>query len=157
MNVTDKLKKLLMGLAALGALAAGGSAIAGATSSGKPAEQAAGTEAAEGSEQGEAPGTETADKEDKGEEADKALTGADAQRAKDAALTKTGGGTVGDVESDTENGGTYAVEVTKADGSKVDVRLDEAFKVLGVEAANHGDQDGDKNDQADGPETGSDD
>jgi uncharacterized membrane protein YkoI len=138
--VTDKLKKLLMGLAALTALAAGGSAIAGAASN---------SPATEASEPAEAPGTENA-ADDKGEAADKALTGTEAQRAKDAALAETGGGTVGDVEGDTENGASYAVEVTKADGSKVDVRLDSAYKVLGVEADDHGDQ----SEKGEGPEAG---
>jgi hypothetical protein len=37
------------------------------------------------------------------------------------------------VERDSENGATYEVEVTKPDGSTVDVRLDGAFKVVVIE------------------------
>jgi hypothetical protein len=33
-------------------------------------------------------------------------------------------------ELDSENGATYEVEVAKADGSQVDVRLNDAFKVV---------------------------
>src|SRR6478735_12683916 len=40
-----------------------------------------------------------------------------ADHAKQAALDATGGGTVNSVESDSENGATYEVEVTKPDGT----------------------------------------
>ena len=68
------------------------------------------------------------DDEDQGEDdaADQELTGATLDRASKAALAKTGGGKVTDAERDSENGGTYEIEVTKADGSQVDVRLDDA-------------------------------
>jgi uncharacterized membrane protein YkoI len=56
-----------------------------------------------------------------------------AERAKQAALDATGGGTVNSVESDTENGATYEVEVTEPDGTTVDVRLDDAFQVVVIE------------------------
>jgi uncharacterized membrane protein YkoI len=56
-----------------------------------------------------------------------------AEQAKQAALDATGGGTVNSVESDSEDGATYEVEVTKPDGNTVDVRLDEQFKVVVIE------------------------
>ena len=62
-----------------------------------------------------------------------ALTGTTLQRASAAALKATGGGRVTETEHDSENGATYEVEVTKADGSQVDVRLDGSFKVVVVE------------------------
>jgi uncharacterized membrane protein YkoI len=62
-----------------------------------------------------------------------ALTGATLQRASAAALKATGGGHVTETEHDSEDGATYEVEVTKADGSAVDVRLDGSFKVVVVE------------------------
>jgi uncharacterized membrane protein YkoI len=138
--VTDRLKKLLLGMAALAALALGGSALAGATSGGKATDKTASSAPSEstGPEQGE--GT--------GDESDTPLTGDAARRAKEAALAKTGGGAVGDVEADTEHGATYAVEVTTADGSTVDVRLDGQFKVLGVEPANAGEQHGQQDEGA---------
>jgi hypothetical protein len=37
------------------------------------------------------------------------------------------------VETDNENGATYEVEVTKPDGTTVDVRLDENDKVVVIE------------------------
>lgn len=62
-----------------------------------------------------------------------------AERAKEAALEATGGGTVNSVETDSEDGATYEVEVTGPDGRTVDVRLDEDFRVVVIE----GDEDGD--------------
>ena len=38
------------------------------------------------------------------------------------------------MERDNENGATWEVEVTKPNGSTVDVRLDESFAVVVIEA-----------------------
>ena len=56
-----------------------------------------------------------------------------ADAATEAALEATGGGTANSVETDNENGATYEVEVTKTDGTTVDVRLDENYKVVVIE------------------------
>lgn len=72
-----------------------------------------------------------------------ALTGATLQRASAAALKATGGGRVTETEHDSENGATYEVEVTKADGSQVDVRLDGSFNVVVVEGDQEEDGDND--------------
>ncbi len=61
-----------------------------------------------------------------------------AEQAERAALDATGGGTVNSVESDSENGATYEVEVTKPDGETVDVRLDDAFEVVVIEGDSEG-------------------
>jgi uncharacterized membrane protein YkoI len=66
------------------------------------------------------------------------LTGSTLDRASRAALTATGGGKVTGSERDGENGATYEVEVTKADGGQVDVRLDDNFKVVVVEPDHEG-------------------
>ena len=55
------------------------------------------------------------------------------QRASSAALAYTGGGRVTEPEAGDEEG-AYEVEVTRADGSQVDVHLDEDFNVLGTKA-----------------------
>lgn len=62
----------------------------------------------------------------------------EAEQAKQAALDATGGGKVNSVETDSENGATYEVEVTRPDGSTVDVRLDEAFEVVVIEGDTEG-------------------
>lgn len=67
------------------------------------------------------------------DDAEGGVTGPQADRAIRSALEATGGGTVGAVERDGENGGTWEVEVTRADGSTVDVRLDDRFDVLAIE------------------------
>jgi hypothetical protein len=56
-----------------------------------------------------------------------------ADAATQAALKATGGGKANSVETDDENGATYEVEVTKTSGETVDVRLDEAYKVVVIE------------------------
>ncbi|MDX6423618.1 MAG: hypothetical protein QOI67_1089 [Gaiellaceae bacterium] len=101
----NRLTKILAGLAALTALALGGSAIAGATSGG-------------GSSDGE-------------NEAQ--LSSSDAAKAGAAALRATGGGTVQASERDNEKGATFEVEVRKPDGSVVDVRLDSSYGVIAVD------------------------
>jgi uncharacterized membrane protein YkoI len=115
--MTNKLKKTLLALAALAALALGGSALAGA-----------------------APGTG-------GDDAD-ALRGGTADRAAKAALAETGGGRVAEMERDAERGASYEVEVIKADGTEVDVRLDERFETVVVETEDEDDRD-DRDDDVD--------
>jgi uncharacterized membrane protein YkoI len=99
----DKLKGVIIAVAAIAALALGGSAIAGAASGG-------------GSE-----------------EHDKAISGPALDQASAAALKATGGGKVTQTEVGDEES-YYEVEVTKADGSQVDVQLDRGFQVVGQKA-----------------------
>lgn len=61
------------------------------------------------------------------------VTGPQADRATAAALDETGGGQANAVERDSEDGATWEVEVTRPDGTTVDVRLDENYKVVGVD------------------------
>jgi uncharacterized membrane protein YkoI len=75
------------------------------------------------------------------------LSGATLHRASAAALKATGGGRVTETEHDSEDGATYEVEVTKADGSQVDVRLDESFNVVTVEGDGEEDSDSDETSQ----------
>jgi uncharacterized membrane protein YkoI len=64
---------------------------------------------------------------------DKPIRGSALDRARSAALAHTGGGRVTETEVGDEEG-YYEVEVTRADGSQVDVHLDRGFKVLGDQA-----------------------
>jgi hypothetical protein len=50
-----------------------------------------------------------------------------------AALEATGGGHANSVERDGEDGATWEVEVTRTDGTTVDVRLDESYGVVVIE------------------------
>jgi uncharacterized membrane protein YkoI len=64
---------------------------------------------------------------------DQELTGTTRDRAVEAALAATGGGTVLETEAG-DDGAAYGVEVRLADGRQVEVNLDESFKVVGQEA-----------------------
>jgi hypothetical protein len=72
------------------------------------------------------------------------IRGSQADRAKAAALEITGGGKANAVERDSEGGGTYEVEVTREDGSTVDVRLDESFKLVAIDGDSDTDDSGDE-------------
>ncbi|MFC4786275.1 PepSY domain-containing protein [Nocardioides sp. MAHUQ-72] len=61
-----------------------------------------------------------------------------ADAATKAALEATGGGTANSVETDSENGATYEVEVTEPDGDTVDVRLDQHYRVVVIEGDGEG-------------------
>ncbi|MBA2383405.1 MAG: PepSY domain-containing protein [Actinobacteria bacterium] len=105
-------RKIVVGLAVVGALVLGGTALARATGAFDDEQQ---------------------------------LVGPQADRARAAALRATGGGTANAVERDSEDGATYEVEVTKKNGSTVDVRLDESFGVVVIEGDSEGeDSDGDE-------------
>jgi uncharacterized membrane protein YkoI len=101
--VKDKLKGMLIALVAIVALGAGGAAIAGAGGGG---------------------GGGADD-----QKSEKAITGAALDRASEVALKEVGDGKVTQTEAGDEEG-AYEVEVTRADGSQVDVHLDSQFKVL---------------------------
>jgi hypothetical protein len=62
------------------------------------------------------------------------VTGPDADRAVAAALAETGATKANAVERDSENGAVWEVEVTRADGSQADVRLDADMHVVVVES-----------------------
>ena len=70
------------------------------------------------------------------------VSGPGADRATAAALEITHGGTANAVERDSENGATWEVEVTKRDGSTVDVRLDQNYKLVVVEGDSEQSDDG---------------
>jgi hypothetical protein len=66
------------------------------------------------------------------DDGDEQVTGRQADQATAAALRATHGGTANSVERDSENGATWEVEVTTADGT-VDVRLDGHYRVVVIE------------------------
>ena len=77
---------------------------------------------------------------------DTPITGSALERAEAVALEHTGGGRVTGTEAGDEEG-AYEVEVTRADGSQVDVHLDARFAVIGQ--ARDGEQGGDEAGRAD--------
>ncbi len=69
-------------------------------------------------------------------------TGPNIEKAKSIALDHTNGGRVTGTEVEDEEG-YYEVEVTRDDGSQVDVHLDRNFSVLGTPADHEGQDDKD--------------
>jgi hypothetical protein len=67
------------------------------------------------------------------DDGDATVTGPEADTATAAALRATNGGKANSVERDSENGATWEVEVTRTDGTTVDVRLDDNFAVVVIE------------------------
>jgi uncharacterized membrane protein YkoI len=111
----QKVKKTIMAIAVLGAIAVGASAIARAASkSGTASRQ--GTQAPAPPRQKETP-----------------LTGDTADKVKQAALDKVPGATVLRVETDAQ-GSPYEAHLRKSDGTEVTVKVDKQFKATAVEA-----------------------
>jgi hypothetical protein len=73
-----------------------------------------------------------------GDDGEDTVTGPQADRATAAALEITGGGTANAVERDAEDGATWEVEVIRPDGTTVDVRLDDRFRLVVVEGDSEG-------------------
>lgn len=71
------------------------------------------------------------------------LKGKELAQASAAALKATGGGSVNATERDSEKGATFEVEVTKPDGSTVDVRLDASYGVVAIDSDSEQPDDGD--------------
>ena len=70
---------------------------------------------------------------------DRAITGPALDRASAAALEHTGGGRVTGTEAGDEES-LYEVEVTRSDGSRVDVQIDRGFRVVGTEEEERGEE-----------------
>ena len=79
-----------------------------------------------------------------GTDSEEQVTGPDAEKAKSAAIAEVGGGTVTEVERDDGNGtGAFEVEVTRDDGSQLEVHLDGDYNVVGQQADEDGPNDND--------------
>jgi uncharacterized membrane protein YkoI len=79
-----------------------------------------------------------------GGDSEEQLTGPEGEKAKSAAIAAVGGGTVSEVERDDGNGsGAFEVEVTREDGSQLEVHLDSDYNVVGRQADEDGPNDKD--------------
>jgi uncharacterized membrane protein YkoI len=106
-SMKNRVKKLVVGVAALAALALGGATVASAVSNGN----------------GDAQRSD-----------ETALAGDTATKVKEAALAKTGGGTVERVETDADGHAAYEAHVLKPDGTRVTVYVNKQFEVVGTES-----------------------
>jgi len=102
----NRVRKLVMGVAALATVALGGATVASALSNGNG-------------------DTRRSD--------ETALTGDMATKVKEAALAKTGGGTVERVETDADGHAAYEAHVLKSDGTHVTVYVNKQFEVVGTD------------------------
>ena len=84
-----------------------------------------------------------------GGDGDTPLTGNDLDRATQAALDHTGGGTVLESEAG-DDGAAYSVEVKLDDGTVLDVKLDESFNVTSDSPSDGADDNGTEDNHADG-------
>ena len=169
----NRLTKIGAGLAALAALALGGAALASGGSPSTPppaAAQPGGTAAdTETNDTGQKADTETAgdqspaysssikvpEQNGVSDQAEAATLAAKATvtpaQAKDAALAAAPG-TAGKVELDSENGNlVYSVEVTKAGGTTVDVKVDAGNAKVLAQEAGEGAESGSEGSTDDGP------
>ena len=111
--MNEKIKRGLIAAGAVAALAGGGAAIAGAS----------GSEGHDDADQA----AEVSGARDDGEGSP--VTGGELDRASAVALDATGGGEVTGSEKNDEEG-YYEIEVTRDDGTEVDVHLDRDLNVL---------------------------
>lgn len=122
----NKTKRLLVGMTAVAALSLGASAISSAassSSSGDGTTSTSSTRPAPPAFHGPTPGTASH------EDAEKAVSGSAATKAKAAAVKALGGGKPGAVTTDYSGDG-YEVTVTKSDGSKIEVHLNRSFQAV---------------------------
>lgn len=79
-----------------------------------------------------------------GDDDDQPATGPAAERARAAALAHVGGGTVIGVERESEGDAAWEVEVRRADGSVLELVLDERYSVVAdaTEGADDGEEPG---------------
>jgi hypothetical protein len=127
-----RIQKVLAGLAALAALALGGSAIAGAAST-----QTATTTTTPSTTPAQPPFDGPAHGTAAHESAEKTVSGDAAAKAQAAAVKSVGSGTAGAVTNDLRGTG-FETTVTKSDGTKVEVHLDSSYNVM----QGHGGPDG---------------
>jgi hypothetical protein len=145
MSTSVRLRKGLMAVGALGALALGGSALADAASSGSSSASGSSSSAQQGypspggAPQGRPQRDPTVPGGHRGAngKTEAALPSAAAAKVKAAAEAKVPGGTVERVETDVDHGSPYEAHVRKADGTELEVLVDSSFNVTAVNTMQH--------------------
>jgi hypothetical protein len=124
MQMSQKVRKSLMTVGALGALGLGGSAIADAATNGSSGNGQSAAQRPDPSKPGGHVGANG--------KTEAALPSDVAAKVKAAAEAKVSGGTVERVETDVDHGSPYEAHVRKADGTELEVLVDEDFNVTDV-------------------------
>ena len=125
----DRVRKIGMGVAALGALALGGSAIAGAANNDN-----SGSSNATPPAQGQPPSGRHIGANGKQEQA---LSSDVAANVAAAAKAKVPGATVERTETDVDHGSPYEAHMRKADGTEFEVLVNKDFQVTAVNTMQH--------------------
>jgi uncharacterized membrane protein YkoI len=118
----ENIKKALLVVFAIAALALGGSAIAGAASDGDNSSSANAAATSSQRSGGLPP-----------QRADETLLSGNAEaQVRKAALAKVSGGTIERVETDADGKAAYEAHMVKSDGSRVTVYVNKSFDVVSV-------------------------
>ena len=127
-------RKAAVTLAALAALALGGSALAGAAQN----SSSSATTTTQSSQAGQPPsgGRPAGQHVGANGKTEQLLTGDTAAKVKAAALKKVSG-TVERVETDVDHGSPYEAHVTKSDGTQVEVLVNKDFEVTAANEMGH--------------------
>ena len=141
----NTIAKGLMAVAGVGALALGGSALAGAAGQGTTTRgPSAQSSTAQGyGAPGQPPSATGAPDPSKGGhvgpngQRETLLTGDTAAKVKAAALAKVPGATVERVETDADHGSPYEAHLRKSDGTELEVLVDKSFAVTAVNTMRH--------------------
>jgi hypothetical protein len=128
------IRKVLLGVGALGALALGGSALADAASQGTTTTTtpSSSSTAPAVAPQGRPSGGPAGAHVGRNGQRETALTGDTASKVRAAALAKVPGGTIERVETDADHGSPYEAHVRKSDGTELEVLVNKDFQVTAV-------------------------
>jgi uncharacterized membrane protein YkoI len=129
MSISQQVRKGLMTAGALAALGLGGSAIADAASNGSGGSQQS---ASQGSPAQRPDPTKPGGHVGANGKTEEALSSDVAAKVKAAAEANVSGGTVERVETDVDHGSAYEAHVRKADGTELEVLVNESFEVTDV-------------------------
>jgi uncharacterized membrane protein YkoI len=128
MVMTDKLKNGLLVVSLIASAALGAAALAGAASNGNSGS----SDQADAQSQAAAPQARTVTLPQRSDET--LLTGDTASKVRQGALGAVSGGTIERVETDADGHAKYEAHMTKADGSRVTVYVNDQFEVVSTES-----------------------
>jgi uncharacterized membrane protein YkoI len=122
------IRTTLVALAALAAMALGGSALAGAASNDNSGTQTSTTQSAPAAPQGQPPGRHIG----ANGQQEQALSSDVSEKVAAAALKKVPGGTLERTETDVDHGSPYEAHIRKSDGTEVEVQVNSDYTVAAV-------------------------
>jgi hypothetical protein len=135
-----KVQRMVMGVAAIAALALGGSALADAASSGSSSSSSSQTTTTPSQspqhQPPRGPGGPNGGHVGANGQREVLLTGDTATKVEEAALAKVSG-TVERVETDADHGSPYEAHIRKSDGTELEVLVNKNFEVTAVNTMQH--------------------